>query len=218
MTPRANEATSDAHFSVLAQTDGPRVLHQDFSSSSPRLVVELAEGFSARWTVQAILIASKAGVTPGLARFDFSWFIPSLVKYRRLLGEVLLISFVLQILALVSPLFFQVVMDKMLAQRGLTTLDVLVIGLVVVVVFESVLSALRTYVFAHTTSRIDMELGAKVFRHLVQLPLAWFQARRVSDSVARVHELENNRNFLIGNPLVKRTCAGYAGWSGYRAR
>ena len=97
---------------------------------------------------------------------------------------------------------FQVVMDKVLVHRGVTTLDVLVIGLVVVVVFESVLSTLRAYVFSHTTSRIDVELGARLFRHLVSLPLAWFQARRVGDSVARVRELENIRSFLTGNAIT----------------
>ncbi|MBZ4170995.1 type I secretion system permease/ATPase, partial [Escherichia fergusonii] len=86
-----------------------------------------------------------------LAKFDFSWFIPSLVKHRKLLGEVLMVSFFLQLFALVSPLFFQVVMDKVLVHRGLATLDVLVFGLVVIVVFESVLTLLRTYVFSHTT-------------------------------------------------------------------
>ncbi len=187
---------------VLAQADRQRVLWQDFSSPQSRPTVDTIEAFQRRWTGELILLASKAHLAAGLARFDFSWFIPALVKYRRLLGEVLLISFVLQLLALVSPLFFQVVMDKVLVHRGLTTLDVLVIGLVVVVVFESVLSALRTYVFAHTTSRIDVELGARLFRHLVQLPLAWFQARRVGDSVARVREMENIRNFLTGNALT----------------
>ncbi len=110
----------------------------------------------------------------------------------------------LQLFALVTPLFFQVVMDKVLVHRGLTTLDVLVIGLVVVVLFESVLTALRTYVFSHTTSRIDVELGARLFRHLLPLPLAYFQARRVGDSVARVRELENIRSFLTGNALTLR--------------
>ena len=111
-------------------------------------------------------------------------------------------SLFLQIFALVSPLFFQVVMDKVLVHRGTTTLDVLVIGLIVVVLFESVLTVLRSYVFSHTTSRIDVELGARLFRHLVSLPLAYFQARRVGDSVARVRELENIRSFLTGNAIT----------------
>lgn len=195
---------SDAmpHVVVLARCDAQRVLLQDPASGDGRPVIEPLEAFAVRWTGELVLITSRASRTGDLAKFDFSWFVPSLVKYRRLLGEVLLISFTLQLFALVSPLFFQVVMDKVLVHHGVTTLDVLVIGLVVVVVFESVLNGLRTYVFSHTTSRIDVELGARLFRHLVQLPLAYFQARRVGDSVARVRELENIRSFLTGNALT----------------
>ncbi len=189
---------------VLAQCDGQRVLYQgsDEAADGARPIIEPLDVFASRWTGELILITSRASVAGELARFDFSWFIPSLVKYRALLGEVLVVSLFLQLFALVSPLFFQVVMDKVLVHRGLTTLDVLVLGLLVVVVFESVLTALRTYVFSHTTSRIDVELGARLFRHLLNLPLAYFQARRVGDSVARVRELENIRSFLTGNSLT----------------
>jgi subfamily B ATP-binding cassette protein HlyB/CyaB len=137
-----------------------------------------------------------------MSKFDFTWFVPAIVKYRKLLGEVLLVSFALQIFALITPLFFQVVMDKVLVHRGFTTLDVIAVGLTVVVVFEVALTALRSYAFAHTTSRIDVELGARLFRHLLALPLAYFQARRVGDSVARVRELENIRSFLTGNAIT----------------
>ena len=189
------------HIVVLAQTDGQRVLLQVPGQGS-RPTIESLDAFTQQWSGQLILITSRASLAGALTKFDFSWFIPSLVKHRKLLGEVLLISFMLQLFGLVSPLFFQVVMDKVLVHNGVTTLDVLVIGLVVVVVFESVLNALRAYVFSHTTSRIDVELGARLFRHLVQLPLAYFQARRVGDSVARVRELENIRSFLTGNALT----------------
>ena len=111
-------------------------------------------------------------------------------------------SFFLQIFALVSPLFFQVVIDKVLVHRGISTLDVLMIGLVAIGVFETILGILRTYLFAHTTNRIDVELGARLFRHLLALPIAYFQARRVGDSVARVRELENIRNFLTSSALT----------------
>ena len=189
---------------ILAQSDGKRVLLQDAGAGvgAGRPIIEPAEVFARQWSERLILISSRASLAGALAKFDFSWFIPALVKYRRLLGEVLLISFMLQLFGLVSPLFFQVVMDKVLVHKGVTTLDVLVTGLVIVVVFESVLNALRAYVFSHTTSRIDVELGARLFRHLVQLPLAYFQARRVGDSVARVRELENIRSFLTGNALT----------------
>jgi ATP-binding cassette, subfamily B, bacterial HlyB/CyaB len=196
--------TGGVHAVVLAQCDGQRVLFQDPSGAiqGGRPVIEPMSVFEAQWTGELILITSRASLAGELAKFDFSWFIPSLVKYRKLFGEVLVVSLFLQLFALVSPLFFQVVMDKVLVHRGLTTLDVLVVGLVVIVLFESVLTTLRTYVFSHTTSRIDVELGARLFRHLVSLPLAYFQSRRVGDSVARVRELENIRSFLTGNALT----------------
>jgi subfamily B ATP-binding cassette protein HlyB/CyaB len=189
---------------VLAQCDGQRVLLQDPAGQlqGGRPVIEPLAAFAEQWSGELIVIASRASLAGELARFDFSWFIPSIVKHRRLLGEVLLVSLFLQLFALVSPLFFQVVMDKVLVHRGLTTLDVLVIGLIVVVLFESALTVLRSYVFSHTTSRIDVELGARLIRHLLNLPLAYFQARRVGDSVARVRELENIRSFLTGNALT----------------
>jgi ATP-binding cassette, subfamily B, bacterial HlyB/CyaB len=187
---------------ILAQSDGKRVLYQDVTQQGSGPTIEPIETFAKRWTGSLILITSRASLAGALAKFDFTWFIPSLIKYRKLLGEVLLISFMLQLFGLVSPLFFQVVMDKVLVHKGMTTLDVLVIGLVIVVVFESVLNALRAYVFSHTTSRIDVELGARLFRHLIQLPLAYFQARRVGDSIARVRELENIRSFLTGNAMT----------------
>lgn len=196
------DESGQERFVILAQCDAQRVLLQDPSTANARPVIEPLEVFAAHWTGELILITSRASLAGELAKFDFSWFIPSLVKHRKLLGEVLFISFILQLFALVSPLFFQVVMDKVLVHRGLTTLDVLVIGLLVVVVFESLLNGLRSYVFSHTTNRIDVELGARLFRHLVQLPLAYFQARRVGDSVARVRELENIRSFLTGNALT----------------
>ncbi|WP_431289165.1 type I secretion system permease/ATPase [Roseateles chitinivorans] len=160
------------------------------------------EALLARWNGALMLVASRASLVGRMAHFDFSWFIPALVKHRRLLGEVLLISFVLQGFALAHPLFFQVVMDKVLVHRGLSTLHVIVVGLVVVMLFESLLSGLRHYILSHTTSRIDVELGARLFRHLAALPLAYFQARRVGDSVARVRELEHIRAFLTGQALT----------------
>ena len=147
-------------------------------------------------------MTSRASLAGELAKFDFSWFIPSLVRHRKLLAEVLLVSTFLQLIGLVTPLFFQVVMDKVLVHRGTSTLDVLVVALVAVMLFESLLSVLRAYVFSHTTSRIDVELGSRLYRHLLQLPLAYFEARRVGDSVARVRELENIRSFLTGNALT----------------
>jgi subfamily B ATP-binding cassette protein HlyB/CyaB len=190
----------DGQCMVLARVDDGTVLVHDPVAGRPRVIAH--SEWQAWWGGQLILVASRASTLGELGRFDFSWFIPAMVKYRRLLTEVLVVSFFLQLIGLVTPLFFQVVMDKVLVHHGTTTLDVLAIGLFVCMTFETVLSGLRTYVFAHTTNRIDVELGSRLFRHLIALPLGYFQARRVGDSVARVRELETIRSFLTGNAVT----------------
>ncbi|MGA7180531.1 MAG: type I secretion system permease/ATPase [Thiobacillaceae bacterium] len=187
-------------FFVLAKVGEEFALIHDPAVGRPQ-TVSLAE-LQTRWNGELILFTSRASLASEMGKFDFTWFIPAVVKYRKLLLEVLLVSFVIQLFALVTPLFFQVVMDKVLVHRGFSTLDVIAAGFFVVVVFEVTLTALRSYVFAHTTSRIDVELGARLFRHLLNLPMAYFEARRVGDSVARVRELENIRAFLTGNALT----------------
>jgi len=196
----AMAADSSGGYFILARFDADKALIHDPKAERPEVVSR--DELLARWSGELILFTSRASLVGEMAKFDFSWFIPAVVKYRKLLYEVLLVSFVLNLFALVTPLFFQVVMDKVLVHRGLTTLDVIAVGLLVVSVFEVVLSGLRSYVFAHTTSRIDVELGARLFRHLLHLPLGYFQARRVGDSVARVRELENIRAFLTGNSIT----------------
>ncbi|MBT0962385.1 type I secretion system permease/ATPase [Denitromonas iodatirespirans] len=199
----------DGRFFILARVetdaehapdDIQRVLIHDPLTSRPE-ILPVAD-FDARWSGRLILLTSRASLAAELARFDFSWFIPAIVKYRKLLGEVLVAAFFLQLFALVTPLFFQVVMDKVLVHKGYSTLTVIGIGLLVVTVFEGLLSGLRTYLFAHTASRIDVELGARLFKHLLALPLSYFEARRVGDSVARVRELEHIRQFLTGSALT----------------
>jgi len=193
-------ASDDGRFFIIARLDDGKALIHDPQTQRPEVLS--FDELQARWNGILILLRSEASLAGELSKFDFTWFIPAIVKYRKLLGEVLLVSFVLQIFALLTPLFFQVVMDKVLVHRGLSTLDVIALGLLGIMLFETVLSGLRSYVFAHTASRIDVELGSKLFRHLVTLPLAYFQARRVGDSVARVRELENIRSFLTGNAIT----------------
>ena len=158
--------------------------------------------FDAAFSGTLILMTTRERVAGNKRAFDVSWFIPALVRYRHILRDVLLASLFIQILALITPMFFQVVIDKVLVHKGLTTLEVLAVGLLVVSVFDVAIGGMRTYLFAHTTSRVDAELGAKLFSHLLHLPLAYFQARRVGDSVARVRELETIREFLTSSALT----------------
>lgn len=200
----------DGRFFILAkaqvETEGNRahvdekVLIQNPLTGRPETLDRAA--FEALWSGRLVLVTRRHSVLGKGGHFDISWFIPALKRYRKLFTEVFIASFFLQIFALITPLFFQVVIDKVLVHRGLTTLDVLVFGLICIAVFEVILGGLRTFIFSHTTSRVDVELGARLFRHLISLPMSYFQARRTGDSVARVRELENIRNFITGSSLT----------------
>ena len=200
---------TDGRYFVVARFDRPQ--GDGVQAGVPRLLIQHAgkppeivsvEDFVSQSTGELMFFMSKATFSGPLARFDFTWFIPVIIKYRRLLGEILLISLCLQLIGLVTPLFFQVVMDKVLVNHAMKTLNVIAIGFVTATLFEAALTGIRTWVFAHTSSKIDVELGARIFRHLLGLPLAYFQSRRVGDSVARIRELENIRSFLTGNALT----------------
>ncbi|OKO75827.1 type I secretion system permease/ATPase [Bradyrhizobium sp. NAS96.2] len=185
---------------ILAKVGADKILVQSPLSERPELITRA--DLEAVWSGRMILVSRRAGLVNLARRFDLSWFLGAIHKYRYHFVEVLIASFFLQLFALVSPLFFQVVIDKVLVNHTLSTLDVLVVGLIGIAVFETALAILRTYLFSHVTNRIDVELGARLFRHLIGLPIAYFQARRVGDSVARVRELENIRNFLTGSALT----------------
>ncbi|MBD0267453.1 MAG: peptidase domain-containing ABC transporter [Cyanobacteria bacterium Co-bin8] len=160
--------------------------------SLPRGVVEAAwDGHL--WLVQSL---------PKAEKFNLMWFVPAVWRYRKLLGEVLLASLVIELLGLTTPLLTQVIIDKAIPQSSLSSLQVMVIGLLGIGVFEEELGILRMFLFSHTARRLDLSLSSQLFRHLVQLPLAYFESRRTGDTVANVQELENIRQFLTGTSLT----------------
>jgi subfamily B ATP-binding cassette protein HlyB/CyaB len=190
----------DGGYICLAKVGDDLALVQ--SPKTPRPSLMTRTDFEAAWSGRLVLMTRRGALTDLSRRFDISWFMGAIAKYRHLLAEVLVASFFLQVFALVSPLFFQVVVDKVLVHHTWTTLEVLIVGLLGIAVFEMAVGIARTYLFSHTTNRIDVELGARLFRHLLALPLGYFQARRVGDSVARVRELENIRVFLTSSALT----------------
>jgi ATP-binding cassette, subfamily B, bacterial HlyB/CyaB len=141
-----------------------------------------------------------AGVDPNT--FGFRWFWPSIFRYRRPLAHVIVASLFVQLFALATPIFFQLVVDKVLVHKGMSTLIVLVLGMVTLGLFEAVLQFLRAYTLGHTTNRIDVELGRRLFHHLFRLPLAYFETRAAGQTVARMRELETIRSFLTGQGLT----------------
>jgi subfamily B ATP-binding cassette protein HlyB/CyaB len=190
----------DGSFLLLGKVGDDKVVVQ--STKTPRPELMTRGDLEAIWDGRLILMTRRANLAELTRRFDVTWFLGAIHKYRHQLGEVLVASFFLQLFALASPLFFQVVIDKVLVHRSVSTLDVLVIGLLGIGLFETILGILRTYLFSHATNRIDVELGARLFQHLLALPTAYFQTRRVGDSVARVRELESIRNFLTSSALT----------------
>jgi len=156
-----------------------------------------------------LLLMERAVNTPE-ERFGPSWFWPALRRYRGVMLQVLLASFVVQLFGLANPLLIQIIVDKVIAQRSLDTLQVLGIGLVVVTLLEGVLGSLRTFLFAETTNRIDQRLGAEVIDHLLRLPLGYFDRRPVGELGSRIAELEKIRNFLTGTALTTLLDAAFS--------
>ena len=168
--------------------------------SAHEATLEEAFGLS---TGKALLVTRRLGGTGSdPSNFGFFWFLPSLWRYRKSLSQVFLASLFIQIFALITPLFFQLVVDKVLVHKGVSTLTVLVIGLLSLGFFESILQFLRSYTLNHTTNRIDVELGRRLFHHLFRLPVGYFETRPAGQTVARMRELETIRSFLTGQGLT----------------
>ncbi|KAM3101134.1 peptidase domain-containing ABC transporter [Phormidesmis sp. 146-12] len=161
---------------------------------------DLASDSEPSETIEVLLLQPTKSAPTG--KFGLSWFLPSLYKYRRILIEVFVASFFVQLFGLANPLMTQVIIDKVLVQNSADTLRVLGVFLIVIAVFEGILTSLRTYLFVDTTNRIDLALGSEIIDHLLRLPLRYFERRPVGELATRINELENIRQFLTGTALT----------------
>ncbi len=134
-------------------------------------------------------------------KFGFKWFFVEIMKYKRIIAEVMLGSFVVQLFGLVTPLFTQVILDKVIVHRSMSTLDVLGIAFVAVSIFEFLLNLTRNYIFIHTANKIDAKLGAKLFNHLFALPFVYFESRKVGNIISRIRELDQIREFITNKSV-----------------
>jgi len=151
---------------------------------------------------RAIAASPTDGQSEREERFGPAWFLRTIFKHRSVMRETLIASFFVQLFALATPLVFMIVIDKVFLHSNLSTLDVLIFALVVVSVFDVVLNGVRTYLLSHTSNRVDVELGVRLFKHLLSLPLSYFESRRTGDTVARIREMDAVRNFLTGSTLT----------------
>jgi ATP-binding cassette subfamily B protein len=182
-----------------------------YESSQKELVVAVPESglkrlkpgdFLENWAEDGQVLLLKPTKDTPQERFGLNWFIPSIIRYRKVLTEVLIASFFVQLFGLANPLMLQVIIDKVIVQNSINTLHILGFFLVGVAFFEAILTSLRTYLFVDTTNRIDMALGSEIIDHLLRLPLRYFERRPVGELATRINELENIRQFLTGTALT----------------
>ena len=198
MTFPAMLKTTDGYFLIL-KADSDKCLIVTEENSAPKIIS--MEKLCEIWHGEILLFIPRMMSSRDI-KFGFKWFIPTIIKYKTPLIEVLFAALFMQILALLSPLITQSVIDKVLVHNSLSTLDVLAIGLLIIAIFETILSVARNYIFTHTASKIDVILSCRLFNHLFRLPMRYFETRRIGDTVARVRELENIRRFLTGVPMT----------------
>jgi HlyB family type I secretion system ABC transporter len=182
-----------------------------YEASEKELVIAVPEvgivrrkptDFAATWGDRGEVLLVKATSQTPQKRFNLEWFLPAISKHRKVLFEVLIASFFVQLFTLANPLMIQVIIDKVIVQNSADTLHVLGIFLLLLAFAEALLTSLRTYLFVDTTNRIDMALGSEIIDHLLRLPLRYFEKRPVGELATRINELENIRQFLTGTALT----------------
>ena len=190
----------EGHPLVIWQVGAGEMLLSDPCGSQERRGLESLVGYSDEGKLQVLAVERSA--TSPTARFGLSWFLPALVQHRTILLQVLIASFFVQLFALLNPLLVQQIIDAVISQGNLSSLNVLGTLLVGMAVAQAVLGALRTYLFSDTTNRIDITLGATIIDHLLRLPLGYFSRRPVGEVSSRINELEKIRRFLTGTALT----------------
>jgi len=186
----------DGAFMVIHEVSDSNCLLRDPLDVRPRKmnVADLSED----WSGTVLLFAKIEKDGDAESQFGFGWFYEAALRYKGPLVHALICSFFVQIFALVTPLFFQIIVDKVLVHRSVATLEVVVVSLVILNLFDVMLQYLRSYALYHTASRIDVELGSQVFARLFSLPLSYFETRATGQTVARLKEVETIRTFLTG--------------------
>ncbi|HBA53991.1 MAG TPA: type I secretion system permease/ATPase [Syntrophorhabdus aromaticivorans] len=189
----------DGTFGVLLRLNGEErkalvFLPEDMAAKE----LDLSD-FEERSSGDVIVFKHKL-ITDQIA-FGFRWFYNEILHYKNVMAEVLTGSFVVQLFGLVTPLFTQVILDKVIVHRTMTTLDVLAVAFIAVAIFEFILNVTRNYIFIHTANKIDAKLGAKLFKHLLSLPFVYFESRKVGDIVNRVRELDTIREFITNKSV-----------------
>jgi subfamily B ATP-binding cassette protein HlyB/CyaB len=187
---------------LIVKAGDKGILYFEAGSNTPHQLS--LEEFGARFEPEVVLVAREAPQAPDRdlplekPAFGFRWFIPELLRHKRIWRDVLSASLAIQLVALATPLFTQVVIDKVVVHHTQSTLWVVGIALVMFMVFSAMMTWMRQYLVLHTGNRVDAVLGQTVFRHLFRLPMPYFEHRQTGVLVARLHGVEQIREFVSG--------------------
>ncbi len=192
---------SGGRYIVAMRSEGEQVVLLDVVERPQPFAIALPL-FLSKWSGGVVLLAKRASLPEELKKFGITWFIPVIAKYKKFMCQVLFVSLLLQLFGLATPLFTQVIIDKVLVHRSAATLDVLLAGMVFAGIFQALLTMLRSYLFTHTTSKINVSLSSQLFKHITALPLSFFERWQVGDVVSRVRELDTIRQFITGSALT----------------
>lgn len=177
---------------IVIKADGAELLYVEAGSQAP------ARAASDRFEARALLLRHERSEEQASGRFGFRWFWSELLKHERVWRDVLLASLFIQLIGLTTPLFTQVIIDKVVVHQTGSTLVAIAVGLVMFLVFNAAMGWLRQYLVLHTGNRVDAVLGSQVFRHLLRLHLPYFEHRPTGTLIARVHAVETIREFMAG--------------------
>ncbi|MBQ3853610.1 MAG: type I secretion system permease/ATPase [Anaerovibrio sp.] len=190
----------DGSWRVLGKGNDQRIMVMNPLSGEAGAVT--LDKFISQWSGECLRVSEPFSLSKGQRRFGLSWFLPVLLKYKSYLFEVILASFCLQLLGIVTPIFTQVIIDKVIAQQGIATLTVLGISLIFSAIFVCAMSIARKLLETSVTSKADIILGSQLVHHLLRLPLRYFEVRRVGDTLTRVSALSSIREFLTGSSIT----------------
>ncbi|MBQ7498612.1 MAG: peptidase domain-containing ABC transporter [Selenomonas sp.] len=190
----------NSHYAVLAAYSEAAIFVID--PALPQPLALPPNQFEKIWTEEALVFSAKWNWQYFCKRYNLPWFLHVLKHYRKYLGGALLAAFFLQLMGIGMPLITQVIIDKVIGNNGLSTLTVIGCSMVLFCFFQALLTALKTYILSHTTNKLDAILGARLFRHMISLPLPYYESRRVGDTLMRVEALTSIREFLTGTGLM----------------
>lgn len=193
---------NDGSFHVLAKVEtGSFLLHDTLTGNPEKLGTD---DFSERYSGHVILLALSHDDerTDQIRNFGLGWFVTAFLQEKGIASQVIMSALIVQIFALATPLFTMIIIDKVFSSSGISTLEVLIMGLLVIAVFDLLLGSFRRRLLHHISNKLDVRLVARLFRHLTRLPMAFFSRKQTGDTISRLRELEGIRGFLTGTALT----------------